>query len=202
VTATAVNGVATFSGLTLSTAESGCQLDVSAAGLVEGLTGGVAVTPAAASQVVITQVPPSNVTVGTLFGLLATIEDPHGNVVTSANHPVSVALANNPGGASPGGPLTITPSDGVANFDSDLTLTKAASGYTLQVSSPGLAGFGTGSSSVTAAASSLLIIQEPSSVVVYVDFTLVVEAVDAYGNVVTSANNTVTVALGNGPSGA
>ena len=46
---------------------------------------------------------------------------------------MTVALANNPGGATLGGTLTATASDGVATF-SGLTLTTAASGYTLEVS--------------------------------------------------------------------
>ena len=192
----------TFTGVTLTKADSGYQLDVSGAGLAEGLSSGIAVTPAAASQVVITQEPPSSVTAGTGFGLLATIEDAYGNVVTSATNTVSIALANNPGGASLGGTLSTTASQGVVNFPG-LTLTKAASGYTLQVSSTGLAGSVTSALSVTsAAASGLLIVQEPSSVVVNAGFTLVAEIVDAYGNVVTSANNSVSIALGNGPSGA
>jgi uncharacterized delta-60 repeat protein len=203
LTVTAVDGVATFTGLTLTAVDSGYVLDVSGAGLVEGLTGGIAVTPAAASQVVITQEPPSSVTAGWTFGLLATIEDPYGNVVTNATNAVSVALANNPGGASLGGKLTVTPNQGVADFYGELTLTKAASGYTIQVSSPGLGSSITSALTITpAAASALLIVQDPSSVVVNAGFTLVVEVVDAYGNVVTSDNNTVTVALGNGPSGA
>ena len=87
-------------------------------------------TPAAATQVAITEQPPASVTAGSGFGLQATIEDPYGNVVTSATNTVSVALANNPTGATLGGTLSVTASKGVATF-SGLTLTTAASGYTL-----------------------------------------------------------------------
>ena len=64
LTATASNGVATFSGLTLNKAASGYTLDVSGSGLGEGVTSAITVTPAAATQVVITQQPPASVTVG------------------------------------------------------------------------------------------------------------------------------------------
>ena len=53
-------------------------------------------TPAAATQVVITQQPPATVKVSSAFALKAAIEDPYGNVVTTASGTVSVALANNP----------------------------------------------------------------------------------------------------------
>ena len=50
---------------------------------------------------------------------------------------MTVALANNPGGDTLGGTLSVTATSGVATF-SGLTLTKAASGYTLLVSSSGV----------------------------------------------------------------
>lgn len=63
--------------------------------------------------------------------------DSSGNLVTASNVPVTIALGNNPAGASPGGSLTATTTNGVATFP-DLTLDKAANGYTLVASSPGL----------------------------------------------------------------
>ena len=79
----------------------------------------------------ITEEPPASVTAGSGFGLQATIEDAYGNVETGDNAAVMVALANNPGGSTLGGTLSVTASNGVATF-SGLTLTKAASGYTLR----------------------------------------------------------------------
>ena len=46
-------------------------------------------------------------------------------------------LANNPTGATLGGTLTVTASQGVATF-ANLTINKIGSGYTLRVSSSGL----------------------------------------------------------------
>jgi streptogramin lyase len=202
LTATATNGVATFSGLTLTKAASGYTLDVSASGLGAGGTSAITVTPSAPTQVVVTTQPPSSVTAGSGFGLTAAIEDMYGNVVTSDSNSVGVALASGPSGATLGGTLSATASDGVATF-SGLSLTKAASGYTLQVSSAGLSSSVSNALTVTpGAAVGLLIAQQPTSVVVNAGFTIVVEAVDAYGNLVTSDNDSVTVALGNGPSGA
>ena len=78
-----------------------------------------------------TQQPPASVTAGTPFGLAVEAEDSSGNLDSSFNGTVTVALANNPGGATLGGTLSVTASNGVATF-SGLTLTKAAAGYTLR----------------------------------------------------------------------
>ena len=82
----------------------------------------------------IAQQPPASVAAGSSFGLTVDVDDASGNLFTSFNGTVTVALANNPGGATLGGTLSVTASQGVATF-SGLTLTKAASGYTLTVSS-------------------------------------------------------------------
>jgi uncharacterized delta-60 repeat protein len=203
LTATASDGVATFSGLTLTTAASGYTLVAYSNGLSEAVTSAITVTPLAASQVGITQQPPSSVTAGSGFGLQAAIEDQYGNVIATATGTVTVALANNPGGATLGGTLTATASDGVATF-SGLTLTKAATGYTLAVSSSGLSGSTSSAITVTPAAATQLVItqQPPASVVVNGAFGLVVAVEDTYGNVVTSASNNVKVALDNNPKGA
>jgi virginiamycin B lyase len=137
LTATASNGVATFSGLTLTKAEPGYTLAVSGSGLGEGVTNALTVTPAAATQLVITQQPPSSVSAGKAFGLVAAIEDQYGNIVTTANNAVSVSIATNPGGATLGGTTTVSAIDGIVTF-SNLTLNKKAKGYTLRLSTAGL----------------------------------------------------------------
>ncbi len=203
LTATAADGVATFSGLSLNKAASGYTLEVSASGLGPAATSAVAVTPAAPSQLAITEEPPASVTAGSGFGLQASIEDAYGNVETGDNVAVTVALANNPTGATLGGTLSVTATRGVAAF-SGLTLTKAASGYTLGVSSSGLTGATSSAITVTPAAATQEVItqQPPASVVVNTGFGLQASVEDAYGNVVTSASNTVKLALANNPTGA
>ena len=136
MTTTASNGVATFSGLTLNKAATGYTLDASASGLGEGITNAITVTPAAASQLVITTEPPATVKLNGAFSLQVSIEDAYGNVVTTANNTVRAAFANNPTGATLGGTLSVAASQGVAVF-SNLTINKVGNGYTLQVSSTG-----------------------------------------------------------------
>jgi hypothetical protein len=75
--ATAVNGVATFSGLTLDTAGT-YTIQASSGTLTAAITNSFTVSSAPASQVVITQQPPASVPAGNDFGLQAAIEDPYG----------------------------------------------------------------------------------------------------------------------------
>ena len=82
LTETAASGVATFSGLTLNKVGTGYTLKVSSGSLTTATTSGIAVTPAAASHLVVTTEPPSSVTAGSGFGLKVTAEDPYGNVAT------------------------------------------------------------------------------------------------------------------------
>jgi len=137
LTATASNGVATFSGLSLTKAAVGYTLFASSDGYGWGTTNAITVTPAAATQLVITQQLPATVKVNSSFTMKASLEDPYGNVVTTASGTVSVALANNPTGATLGGTTSVTVSQGVASF-TNLTINKTGSGYTLQVSSGSL----------------------------------------------------------------
>ena len=148
---TASKGVAAFSGMTLTTASSGYTLQVSSSGLSSAATSAITVTPAAATQVVITQQPPASVLVNTGFGLQAAIEDAYGNVETSAGNTVKVALDNNPTRAKLGGTLSVNASKGVARF-SGLTINKVGSGYTLQLTSSGLSSAVTSPITVTSSA--------------------------------------------------
>jgi len=152
---TASQGVATFSGLTLTQAASGYTLGVSSIGLSAATSSAITVTPAAATQVVITQQPPASVVVNAQFGLQASVEDAYGNVVTSASNTVKVALENNPTGAKLGGTLSMKASKGVATF-SGLTLNKVGTGYTLQVTSSGLSSATTSAITVTSRAAIVL----------------------------------------------
>ncbi len=148
LTVTASGGVATFSGLTLNKAASGYTLVATSSDLGQGVTSAMTVTPASATQLVITQQPPATVKLSSAFALQASIEDAYGNVVTTASGRVSVAFANNPTGATLGGTLTVTASQGVASF-TNLTINKVGSGYTLRVSSSRLTAATSSSINVT-----------------------------------------------------
>ena len=146
---TAQSGVASFSNLALDEAGTGYTLQVSANGEPLANTASFNVTPAAATQLVVTTQPPGTVVTGDAFGLVVSALDQFGNVDSNFNGSVSVALLDNPGGATLGGTLSVAAQSGVSTF-SGLTLTSAGAGYTLQVSSPGLTTATTGAFTVYA----------------------------------------------------
>ena len=97
----------------------------------------------------------------------------------------------------------MTASGGVATF-SGLTLNKAASGYTIVITSSGLGEGVTNAMTVTPATAAQLVITQPppSTVNVNTRFSMQASIEDAYGNVVTTASNSVSVAFANNPTGA
>jgi S-adenosylmethionine hydrolase len=202
LTATASAGVASFSSLTLNKVGAGYTLKASSGSLTAATTSGIAVTPSAATHLVVTTEPPSSVTAGSGFSLKVSAEDAYGNVATSFTGSVTIALGTNPGGSTLGGTLTATASAGVASFSS-LTLNKVGSGYKLKASSGSLTAATTSGIAVTPAAATDLVVttEPPSSVTAGSGFSLEVSAEDAYGNVVTGFIGSVTIALGSNPGG-
>jgi hypothetical protein len=118
--------------------------------------------------------------------------------------PDLVSLASNPGGGMLGGTLTMTANQGVATF-SDLTLTKAASGYTLSVSGSGVGSATTSAITVTPAVASQLVIQTQPSPTATAGQPFATQPViyeeDQYGNVETGDNSTVVSAALNSGAG-
>jgi hypothetical protein len=95
----------------------------------------LSVTPVATRLVFLTQ-PHSVLTTGS-FDVSLALEDSAGNIVVTANQPVSLSLQANPSGATLGGTLIASPVNGVVSFSS-LWIPTAASGYTLAAQATGL----------------------------------------------------------------
>jgi hypothetical protein len=143
LTVKAINGVATFTGLTLNKDGTGYSLQATADGLPDVVSSSISVTSAAASQLAVIEQPPAKITTGAGIGLVVAAEDPFGNIAPSFNGKVTVALANNPSGARLGGAMSATAVDGIAVLDGP-TLNKLGSGYTLKATTPGLTAVTTG----------------------------------------------------------
>jgi hypothetical protein len=190
LTVNAVNGVATFSGLTTNQAIAYAQLQVIANDLgLTALTGDFSVTAATATQLSVSP-PYGSLLAAAPFSVAVYTKDPFGNTDTSFSGNVTLALANNPSGATLGGPDIVTVVDGVANF-LEMTISKAGSGYTLQATSDGLT---TGTSSPFAITDQLVVTtQPPGSVTAGAAFGLVAEVEDGLRNVVSSYNGNVTL---------
>jgi hypothetical protein len=202
-TATANDGVAVFSALTIDQAGKGYKLSASSTGLTGITTTAFAVAPIAASELVFSSQPPSSLTAGNTFGLTVTAEDPFGNVATSFNSPVFIALAANPSTGTLGGILSATASQGQANF-SGLSLDTAAMGYTIEATSGSLTPATSNAITVSPGAASTLVvaIPPPSTMTSGHSFGLAIWAEDSYGNLATSFNGTVNLALVNNPGDA
>jgi hypothetical protein len=203
------NGVAVFTGLSLDTVSAELYtFQATSQGLaptasLKGLS--VTVTAAPATQLVVLTPPPATVTAGSPFGISIAAEDQYGNVDTAFGGSATVALASDPGGGILGGTTTTQFSNGLASF-STLTLNAAASGYSLLAASNGLTpplSTDTLKFDVTAAAATKLVVTSPppAEVAPGAGFGLTVAAEDQYGNINTSFNGTVSVALAGNPAG-
>ena len=205
LTAVANDGLATFSGLSLDTMDSGYAIAAAGTGLTAATTRPFSVTPAAASKLVELASPPISMTAGADFGLTIAAEDRYGNRATGFTGDVTIALANNPGGATlMGGPMTVAASAGVASFPAFLTLEKAATGYSIEATGDGLTPVTTGPISATPQpATHLVVVQQPPSMVSpRASFGLVVAALDPFGNIDTNFSGQVSLAAAGGSTAA
>ena len=205
LTGTAVNGVATFSGLTINTAGTGYTLTASS-GTLTSATSSINVTaPVTATQLVDTTTPPASVAANASFGLTVTAEDGSGNIATTYTGPVTLALSGGTSGAVLGGTVTGTAVKGVATF-TGLTINMVGTGYTLTASSGTLTsatipGINVASAPVTAT-QLVVTTQPPASVTANAPFGLTVTAEDGSGNIATTYTGPVTLVLSGGTSGA
>jgi hypothetical protein len=73
-----------------------------------------------------------------IAGVSVMVQDALGTRVSSATSPVTVAIESNPGSAAISGTTQVAPNGGVVNFNA-VSIDKAAVGYKLVATSPGLA---------------------------------------------------------------
>jgi hypothetical protein len=187
-TVTAVNGVATFSGLTENIAINGEELQASSTGLAPVLTGAFAITGAAATHLSLSA--PGFVVANGAFNLTVDALDQFGNLDPTFSGNVTLTLATNPANATLGGTLTVAAVNGVATF-TGLTINKLGSGYTLQAAATGL---NTGATLQFDVADQLVVTtQPPANVDVGAPFEVDVAVEDGDGVVNTSFDGSVTV---------
>jgi len=140
LTLSAVNGVATFSNLTLTKVGSGYALTATSSGLTSATSASFSVSAASASALFFT-VQPSNTQTATSISpaVQVTARDAYGNAVTNFNGSMSMTIGQNPSGGTLSGTKTVTAVNGVGTF-SDLKIDRAGDGYTLNVNASGIAG--------------------------------------------------------------
>jgi hypothetical protein len=198
----AINGVATFSNLSINAAGSGYTLVARSGSLATATSAGFSIGSGGGNRLAFV-VEPSTVAAGAAItpAVQVAIQDANGNVSTSASDSVFLTIGTNPGGAALTG-AKAKAVNGVATF-SALSLDKAGTGYTLHASAGGLTGATSSAFNVTAGTGQKLVFSvQPDSVVAGQPITpaVKVQLRDANDNVVTTFTGQVTVALGTNPS--
>jgi len=210
LTATAVNGVATFSGLAAPTvAQTGLKLaytNPSTTSITDSVS--VTVTAGAATQMLITTQPTNIVGAGATFGLppVVSIVDQYSNVVKTATATNIVALIGT-GSGTLSGTITNATVAGVATFSGLRAPTVLQTNLTLVFTNCAFANV-TNIANITVVPgtpSQMFMITEPSSSVLAGTAFAVQPALnvaDAYGNLCTNNSSlvvTATVGTGTGP---
>ena len=203
-TVSAVNGTATFPGLSINKLGTGYTLTASATSLTQATSSAFNIIAGPPSKLAFT-VQPSSVVAGAAItpSIQVSVEDSQGNLVTTATNAVTLAIGTNPGGGTLTGTTTVSAVNGVATFPG-LSINKTGTGYTLTASSGVLTGSTSSGFNVTAGpAAQVAFTVQPSNVAAAASITpsVQVSIEDADGNVVTSAVSAVTLAIGTNPGG-
>jgi len=140
-TVRAVNGIATFTDLSIRLAGFDYRLMAISPGLTSALSNYFNVAPGAATQLAFTKVPARFKAGSTLTTeVKVSIQDSYGNTVTTSTAPVTLDITPGTGtsGAVLFGTKTVNAVNGVATW-AHLSINLRGSGYTLTATSPGLA---------------------------------------------------------------
>ncbi len=190
LTEKAVNGIATFSNLSLTKTGTFTLKAVDAA-LTAATSNSFAITPAAASKLVFAGTPATELAGKPISpAVVVDIEDTFGNIVTTSTAAVAVTVAT--GGSTLTGTTSVAAKSGVATF-SNLVLTKLGK-YTLKAAASAVTSATSGSFSVVpGVATKLVLVKSPTSATAgkAISPALVIDVEDAFGNIVTTNTSTV-----------
>jgi subtilase family serine protease len=199
-TVTPVNGIATFSNLSISAAGTGYTLAASATGLTGVTSAPFNVINPASKLVFIVQPANTNTGAPIIPAVQVAIEDVNGNFVTGAINTVTIAIGTNPGGGTLGGTLTASPVNGVATFP-NLSVSAAGTGYTLTAAATGLTGATSSAFNVITTAAKLAFVVQPANSFTGKSIAPAVQVAiqDVNGNIVGGATTPVTIVIGTNP---
>ncbi len=200
----ATSGVATFSDLSVDKTGVGYTLVASASSLTGAASSAFTITAGTPSKLAFLVQPSNTVAGGSIAPAVGVdVQDALGNAVSAANDSITVAIGANPGGGSLSGTIPVNAVSGVATF-SDLSIDKFGVDYTLLASASGLAGATSAEFNITAGpAANLAFTVQPSNTLVGTSISPAaqVEVQDALGNIVTTSNASITIAIGANPGG-
>ena len=194
LTATATNGVATFTGISINKAGTD-QITASSAGLTGGATPWFAVSD---DELVVTT-SPGDSPLGSSFGMIVSAENSAG-IDTSFNGLITLVPSTAPDGSQPvlGGTFARPAIGGTAVFFG-LSLSEVG-GYTITATADGVASGQSDAFNITGgAATQLAIVNQPTLVTVGAPFEVDVAAEDAQGNLDETFNGPVTLTVATGP---
>lgn len=197
-TVAAVNGVATSPSLSVNVATAGYTLSATSPGLTGATSAPFAVVPGPAVKLDFVGQPASTIARTTLPTVSVAVKDAVGNTVTTGAVTIGIDISANPGNAVLSGSTVARTVNGVATF-TDLTVSNPGTGYTLVAFAVNLAPATSASFNQTVgAAVKLAFGQQPAvsrpGAVMTPPFR--VEVKDAAGNTITTATNSISVAIG------
>ena len=194
---TDANGRATFGAWTLGT-KAGAQTVIATAGIATTTFTATGLPQAPAKVGFTTQ--PASAQAGQAItpAVAVSIQDQYGNTNTSATNTVSIGFGANPGGATLGGTTSVAAVAGVATF-TDLSVSAAATAYTLAASSGSLTSGTSSAFDVFGVPTKLAFVAIPSTTPTGITISPAVRVAvqDANGSTVTNATNTVTLSINN-----
>lgn len=199
----AVNGVATFSTITVDKAGTGYQLSASASGLTPATSLAFSASAATATKLAFS-VQPGGTTGGTAFApsIQVSVVDAAGNVASGATNSIALAITTGTGtsGAHLTGTTSVTAVAGVATF-TNLAIDSAGTGYQVTASTGGLTtATSTAFTVAVGAPAKLRFVTQPTGSTGGTTIAPAVQVVvaDAGGNTISSATASVTVAITSG----
>ena len=198
LTVNAVDGVATFSNLTVSS-PGASALKAASPGLAGVTSSSFVVTAPPATRLAFVQQPASAIAGASLGTVTVEMQDATGARATGDTAVITLAIGANPGGGTLTGTLTRTTANGVATF-TGLRINRSGTGYTLTASATGLDGGTSNAFNITAGeASQVTFVVQPCPSPCIVLSALApapqVAVQDSFGNTVTGSTATVTMAL-------
>lgn len=208
ISVNAVNGLATFSGLTINKAASSARLFLNSTNLTGALSQSFDILTGPLAGLGFSVQPQSTITSAAVMSPAVQVQaqDAVGNPITDFASPITVALTGGTGGAVLGGTKTITPTSGVASF-TNLSVDKAGTGYQLSASASGVSNGTSNTFAVIAgAASKLTWLDQPTATFLNAPLSTTAQQPriaiqDAQGNTITTNNfTTVRLAVNTGPS--
>ena len=201
----ATGGVATFAGCEITGTLGNYTLTASATGLTSATSNNIPITAGAPSKLAFTTQPGGGANAAVWTGQPAvTIEDAGGNTVTTATNSITLAIGTNPGGTlacttNPLGATGARPPSPAARSPA------RRARYTLTATATGSRATTSAAFTITAgAATQLVFTTQPGGGTNGTAWSAqpAVAVEDAIGNVVTTATNSITLALGTNPGGA